>query len=122
MYYETHKDQQLAYNKVYHNEKVECNICGKTITRKTMFKHKDLPSCKAIANVCKFYSEMLDNKHKYDIYSLGKTKLQEIMHGEFNGGIKLTDEEKKGQIRFYENRFGVRLKDIMNLIIATMMN
>ena len=33
-----------------------------------MFKHKDWPACKAIANVCKFYTEMLDDEHKYDIY------------------------------------------------------
>ena len=37
---------------------------------------------------------MLDDKHKDDIYSLGKTKLKEIMQGEFDGGIKLTDDEK----------------------------
>ena len=51
------------------------------------------------------------------IYSLGKTQLQEIMYGEVNGGIKLTEEEKKGKIKSYKKHFGVLLKDIMNLII-----
>ena len=67
-----------------------------------MFKHRNLPSCKAIANVCKYYIEMLDDKHKDGIYSLGKTKLQEIMHGEFNGGITLTDEEQNNKLKFYD--------------------
>ena len=56
---------------VYQNEKIECNICGKTITRKSMFKHKDWPACKAIAHVCKFCTEILDDEHKEDMYSLG---------------------------------------------------
>ena len=44
------------------------------------------------------------------------------MYGEFDGGIKLTDEEKKGKFEFYLKHFGVLLKDIMNIIIETMMN
>ena len=42
-YYNDNKEElnkkNIEYNKVYHSEKVECNICGKTITRKSMFKH-----------------------------------------------------------------------------------
>ena len=64
----------MEYNKVYHNEKVDCNICGITITRKTLFKHKESPSCKVVANVCKLFTEMLYENHKEDIYSLDKTK------------------------------------------------
>ena len=58
-------------------KKLDCIICGTSITRKTVFKHKESPSCKVIANVCKFYTEMLDESHKEDIYSLGKTKLKQ---------------------------------------------
>ena len=108
-YYEANKDKlinkAMEYNKVYQSENVECNVCGKTITRKTMFKHRDSPSCKAIANVCKYYTEIWGEKHKDDIYSLGKTKLKEIMHGEFDGGIKFNDEEKNGTLKFYEKPF-----------------
>ena len=67
-------NMKMEYSKVYHNEKVDCNICGACITRKTMFKDKESPSCKVIANVCKFFTEMLDENHKEDIYSSGKTK------------------------------------------------
>ena len=77
-----------------------------------MFKNKDLQLCKAIAHVCKFSTEMLDGKHKYDIYtySLGKTKLPEIMCGNFDGGTKLTDEEQKSKIKSYEKEFGGAVK------------
>ena len=51
VYYENHKEKQSAYNKVCHNEQVDC-ICGTRITRKTMFKPKESQSCKAVANVC----------------------------------------------------------------------
>ena len=82
-YYYEHKEElnkkKMEYDKVYHSEKIECSICGNTMTRKTMFKHRVSPSCKAIANVCKYYTEMLDDKHKDDIYSLGKTKLKRII-------------------------------------------
>ena len=108
-YYEANKEKlinkTMDYNKVYHNEKVDCNVCGTIITRKTMFKHKDSTSCKAIANVCKYYTECLDENHKDDIYSLGKTKLKEIMQGEFDGGIKFNDEEKNATLKFYEKPF-----------------
>ena len=33
-----------------------------------MFKHKDWPACKAMANVCKFYIEILDDEQKEEIY------------------------------------------------------
>ena len=119
-YYYEHKEElnkkKMEYDKVYHSEKIECSICGNTMTRKTMFKHRVSPSCKAIANVCKYYTEMLDDKHKEDIYSLGKTKLKEIMHGEFDGGIKLTDDEHNGTLKFHENNCGTQCKAIMNLI------
>ena len=75
------------------------------MTRKTMFKHKDSLLCKSMANALKYYTEILDDKHKDDIYSLGKTKLKEIMHGSFNGGIKLTDEEQNSKLKFYEKAF-----------------
>ena len=65
IHYEHHNDQQLAQTKVYHKEKVQCNIYGKTITRKTRFKHKYLQSCKAIAHVCKCHTEMLDDNPNY---------------------------------------------------------
>ena len=55
----------MEYAKVYH---------GKTITIKTMYKHRNLTPCKAIANLCKFLIEMLDGKHKYAIYSFGKNQ------------------------------------------------
>ena len=100
----------MEYDKAYHSEKIECSICGNTMTRKTMFKHRVSPSCKAIANVCKYYTEMLDDKHKDDIYSLGKTKLKEIMQGEFDGGIKLTDDENNGTLKFYEKQFWKAVK------------
>ena len=78
--------------------------------KKTMFKHRVSPSCKAIANVFKYYTEMLDDNHKDDIYSLGKTKLKEIMQGEFDGGIKLTDDENNGTLKFYEKQFWKAVK------------
>ena len=37
------------------------------------------------------------------------------MYGEFEGGIKLTDEEKH-KIKFYEKHFGALLKGILNWI------
>ena len=55
-----------------------------------MFKHKNWPAGKAIANVCKYYTEVLEDEHKEDIYSLGKTRLKERVYGEIEGGIKLT--------------------------------
>ena len=75
------------------------------MTRKTMFKHKDSLVCKSMANALKYYTEILDEKHKDDIYSLGKTKLKEIMHGKFNGGIKLSDEEQNSKLKSYEIPF-----------------
>ena len=30
-------------------------------------KHKESPSCKAIANVCEFYTEILGENHKDDM-------------------------------------------------------
>ena len=69
-------NKKMEYNKVYQNEKIECNIRGKTITRKSMFKHKNWPACKAIANVRKYQIETLDDERKQGIYSLGKTKLK----------------------------------------------
>ena len=66
----------MEYNKVYHNENVECNTCRTSITRKAMFKHTEWPSCKAIANVCRFYIEMLDDEHKEDTYSSVKTEFK----------------------------------------------
>ena len=56
-YYEANKDtlaiKKMEHNKVYHSEHVDCDVCGTTTTRNTMYKHKVSPSCKAIANVCK---------------------------------------------------------------------
>ena len=92
----------MEQNKVYLNEKVDCDICGTTITRKTMFKHRESPSCKVIANACKLYTEILDENHEEDKYSLSKNKIKTIMYGGFDGGIKLTDEEKNNKSKFYE--------------------
>jgi len=100
----------MEYNKVYHNGKVGCYICGITITRKTMFKHQESPSCKVVANVCKLYTEMSDENHKEDIYSLGRTKLKTIMYGEFDGGIKLSEEEQNRKIKRCEKQFGKAVK------------
>ena len=85
-------------------------MCGKTMTRRTMFKHKDSLTCKAMANACKYYVEMLDVEHKDDMYYLGRQKLQEIMQGEFDGGIKFSDEEKKQSVKFYEKTFWCAVK------------
>ena len=52
-YYENKEElnkKKMEHDNVYHSEKV-CNICGKTIPRKAMFKHNDWPSGKAIANL-----------------------------------------------------------------------
>ena len=52
--------QNIEYNKVYQNEKIVCFICAKTITRKSMFKQKNWPTCKAIVDVCKYYTDCSD--------------------------------------------------------------
>ena len=86
----------MEYNKVYHNEKVDCYIYVEQPSQKNiMFKHKEWPSRNAIAYVnyiLKCWMKTVKKIYIY-IYSVGKTKLKTIMYGEFDGGIKVTDEE-----------------------------
>ena len=52
------------------------------------------------------YTEVLDENYTEDIYSFGRTKLKYIMYGEFDGGVKLTDEERNNKLKFEEKHFG----------------
>ena len=63
-----------------------------------------------------FLTDMLDDDHKEDTHSLGKAKFKSIMCGEFEGGIKLTDEEKHNKIKFYEKQGFVKIYSELNNI------
>ena len=68
-----------------------------------MFKHKDWPACKAIANVCKFYTEILDENQERAF----------IMRHGWNLGL--------GQNGSYVKNCGIFLKSI-NVVYDEMIN
>ena len=87
-YYKENKEYIIKKTRIYNGEEVDCDVCGKTLTRHSFKKHRLSAGCKATANCIKWINEIQGDGDELPVP-------KSYVHGEFDGGIPLTEEEKQ---------------------------